>query len=121
MINVRQRNMLSYVIKPLLVVFLLCGLFGIVWIRSSFISLEYTISELENKKADRLRETKMLLAEKASLMSMYKVEKTAMRELGLVFPDRTRVVYVKESAEGPQKASLDTAAGAPLQRGFEGR
>lgn len=112
MINLRQRSMVSYMIKPLFVTLLLCGLFGIVWLRSNFISLEYTISDLENRKADRLRETKMLMAEKASLMSMHKVEKTTVRDLGLVFPDRTRVVYVKERSRGPQKASLDTFVGA---------
>ncbi len=100
--------MVSYIIKPLFIAFLLSSLFGIVWLRSNFISMEYAIGELENKKADRLREAKMLVAEKASLMSMPKVEKTAVRDLGLVFPDRTRVVYVKERHQGPQRASLPT-------------
>jgi cell division protein FtsL len=103
--------MVSYIVKPLFVAFLLCGLFGIVWLRSNFISMEYTISELENRKAERLREAKMLMAEKASLMAMHRIEKTAVRDLGLVFPDRTRVVYVKERTQGPQKASLDITAG----------
>jgi len=112
MINLRQRSMVSYIIKPLFIAFLLFGLFGIVWLRSNYTSMEYTISELENRKADKLREAKMLMAEKAVLMSMHRVEKTAVRDLGLVFPDRTKVVYVKERAQGPQRASLDTSAGA---------
>ncbi len=111
MINLRQRSMVSYIVKPIFVAFLLCGLFGLVWLRSNYISMEYTISELENRKADKLRETKMLMAEKATLMSMHKVEKTAVRDLGLVFPDRTKVVYVKERSQGPQRASFDTSAG----------
>jgi len=111
MINIRRRSVVSYIIKPLFIAFLLCGLFGIVWLRSNFISMEYAISELENKRADGIRETKMLMAEKASLMSMHKVEKTAVRSLGLVFPDRTRVVYVKERNAGPQNASLERPAG----------
>lgn len=112
MINVRQRSMVSYIVKPLFITFLLCGLFGIVWLRSNYTSMEYTISELENRKADSLRQAKMLMAEKASLMSMRGVEKTAVRDLGLVFPDRTRVVYVKERSQGPQKASLEAPVGA---------
>ena len=112
MIYVRRRSMVSYTIKPLFIAFLLCSLFGIVWLRSNFISMEYVISELENKKADRLRETKMLMAEKASLMSMHRVEKTAARDLGLVFPDRTRVVYVTEKVQGPQKVALVSPVGA---------
>ena len=70
--------------------------------------MEYTISELQNKKLDRLREAKVLMAERASLLSMQKVEKTAVRPLGLVFQDRTRVVYVKERKSGPYRASLET-------------
>ncbi len=111
MTNVYRRSMVSYIIKPLFVTFLLCGLFGIVWLRSNFISAEYTISEFENKKADRLREAKMLMAEKASLMSMHKVEKTAVRDIGLVFPDRKKVVYVKERTQGPQRVSLEIPLG----------
>jgi len=63
--------------------------------------MEYTISELESKKMERLRAAKMLLAERAVLLSMQKVERTAVRTLGLVFPDRTRVVLVKGAAQVP--------------------
>jgi hypothetical protein len=115
MINVRSGSMVSYIVKPLFVTFLLCGLFGIVWLRSNYTSMEYTISELESIKIDRLRQAKMLMAEKASLMSMRGVERTAGRDLGLVFPDRKKVVYVKERSQGPQKASFGGAAVARPQ------
>lgn len=108
MMKYRQRSVLLYFIKPFFIAFLLCGIFSVVWLRSSIISMEYTISELENNKLDRLREAKMMMAEKASLLSMQKVEKTAVRAFGLVFPDRTRVVYVKERESGPYRASLET-------------
>lgn len=111
MTNLHRRSVVSYIIKPVFITFLLCSLFGIVWLRSNFTSMEYTISELENKKADRLREAKMLMAEKASLMSMHKVEKTAVRDIGLVFPDRKKVVHVKEKDPGPQRVSLGTSSG----------
>jgi len=111
MIHVRRRSMLLYISKPLFITFLLCSLFGIVWLRSNYISIEYVISELENKKADMLRESKMLIAEKASLISMQRVEKTAARDLGLVFPDRTKVVYVKERVQGPQDVALISPEG----------
>lgn len=111
MTNLHRRSVVSYIIKPVFIALLLCGLFGIVWLRSNFISMEYAISELEIKKSDRLREAKMLMAEKASLMSMHKVEKTAVRDIGLVFPDRTKVVYVREKDPGPQKVSLAASWG----------
>jgi hypothetical protein len=94
-------------LKPLFGVFLLGAIFGIVWLRSSILTMEYTISELENKKMERLREAQMLLAERAALLSMQKVEKTAVRTLGLVFPDRTRIVHVKSTAQGPLRASFE--------------
>lgn len=103
--------MVSYVVKPLFVILFLCSLFSLVWLRSNFISMEYAISELENKKMERIRQTQMLMAEKASMMSMQKVEKTAMRNLGLVFPNRTKVVYVKEKNTGPKRASFDIPLG----------
>lgn len=107
MIKVAQRSMVSCLFKPLFIVILLGGIFSVVWLRSSILTMEYTISELEGKKMERLREAKMLLAERAMLLSMQKVEKTAVRSLGLVFPDRTRVVYVKGTAQGPLKASFE--------------
>lgn len=108
MIKLAQKSCVaSCVLKPLFVVFLLSGIFGIVWLRSSILTMEYSISELEGKKMERLREAKMLLAERAMLLSMQKIEKTAVKSLGLVFPDRTRVVYVKGAAQGPLRASFE--------------
>jgi hypothetical protein len=112
--------MASYFIAPLCIALLLCGVFGIVWLRSSFISMEYGISELEKVRLEKLRETKMLMAEKAALLSMQKVEKTAVATLGLVFPNRTKVVAVKEKSSGPLKASYEvTQYGANSIRSTE--
>jgi len=105
MVYLRRKSMVIYLVKPLFVALLLFGIFGIIWLRSNLISLEYTISELENKRMERLRETKMLMAERASMLSIQRVEGTAVRDLGLVFPDRTRVVYVKDRGAGPQMVS----------------
>lgn len=107
MIKLRKRSALSHLIKPVFVAFLICGIFGIVWLRSSITSVEYRISELENKKMDKLKEAKILMAERASALSLQKVERTAMRDLGLIFPDRTKVVFVKEQSRGPLRASLE--------------
>jgi hypothetical protein len=47
---------------------------------------------------------------------MHKVEKTAVRDIGLVFPDRKKVVYVKEKNLGPQRVSLETPSGWDRRR-----
>lgn len=107
MIKLERQSMLLYYTKPFFIIILLCSIFSIVWLRSSIISMEYTISELENGKLERLKETRMLMAEKASLESSQKVEKRAARELGLVLADRTKVVYVKGGIAGPSRASAE--------------
>ncbi len=106
MIRLRQKSVLLYLIKPFFVLVVLFGIFGIIWLRSSIISMEYSISELENKRMDKLRQAKELMAEEASLLSTQKVERTAVRDLGLVLADRTRVVYVRSEKSGPSRASL---------------
>ena len=103
----RRSSVLSYVIAPMCCALLLAGIFSVVWLRSNIISLEYRISELERQRLDALRETKTTMAEIASLLSFQKAGKTAVAQLGLVFPDRTKVVYVRNGKSGPLKASLD--------------
>jgi hypothetical protein len=118
-----RKSMGSYVIAPLSLVLLLCGVFGIVWLRSNLISMEYGISELEKARLDRLRETKMLMAEKSSLLSTQKLEKTAAGNMGLVLPDRRKVVFVKRKDVGSYKASFEAGLqGSPdrkVQTGSE--
>ncbi len=111
MIKLRQKSMLSYFIQPFFTLFLLAGIFGIIWLRSGIISMEYAISELENKKLESLKDAKSLLAERASAVSMQRMEKVAARDLGLVLADRTMVVYVKAGVTGPSRASLEETRG----------
>jgi len=116
-----RKSMGSYVIAPLGMVLLLSGIFGIVWLRSNLISMEYGISELEKARLDRLRETKMLMAEKSSLLSTQKIEKTAAGNLGLVLPDRRKVVFVKHKDTESYKASFEAGLqGSPDRKAQTG-
>jgi len=65
---------LSLAIKPLLLCLIVFGVFSLVYLRSGFLRLEYGVSELEHKKMTYLKERKMLLAEKTSLLSFAKFE-----------------------------------------------
>jgi hypothetical protein len=107
MMCVRRTSMVSYLLTPLCFILLLCGIFSIVWLRSNLISLEYSISELEKNRLDSLREAKMLMAEKSSQLSLLKVEKNSATNLGLVFPSRTKVLYVKEKSARPYSAAYE--------------
>jgi hypothetical protein len=74
-----------------LVLALMAGLFGHVWLGSGIRNVEYQIGELEGRKAMAMREAKALEAEMASLMSMAEVDR---RGLALGLPDRENIVYV---------------------------
>lgn len=96
--------MVSYLGIPFLWVLLFLSVFGLVWLRSSIVSLEYHIGEMEMKKAEVLKEKKALAAELAAMISIEQVEN---RKADLVFPDRQKVVYVKRDDGGiPYAASL---------------
>ena len=104
-----QRILFPGIVKAFIVVVLLCGLFGIVYLRSGVMQLEYTISSLEKTKMNKLRERKMLLAEKTSLLSFEKIEASLNGKQGFVLPDRIKVIHVKKHEEvSPYRTALET-------------
>ncbi|MHB8881918.1 MAG: hypothetical protein ACYC69_10480 [Thermodesulfovibrionales bacterium] len=119
-------NFASLIYRPLCVLLLLAGLFFMIWLRSSIVTLTYTLRTIEERTSEARKDTKKLMAERAQLMSVSKVtsalqtmaqNKTLkssdgdMRYMtaGYVIPDRTKVVHVKKS-KGPEpyRASLTT-------------
>ncbi len=93
--------------KPLLVTLMLLGLFGLVFLRSNIVKLEYSLGELEKKKGHLLKERKMLFAEKTSQLSFARLESSPNGQDGFVLPDRLQVVHVsKEMTSLPHRASL---------------
>lgn len=107
---IRRENRLIAVLKSLSIIMLLISIFSIVWLRSSFVSLEYSISSLEKKKAVLMRDKKIFAAERASLLSAERFEKFVSNSTvsgGFIFPDRVKVVYVKKAKENePYRASF---------------
>lgn len=101
-------SILSFIIKPLSIIFLIFCVFGLVYLRSSFLTLEYSLGDLEKKKMNCLKERKMLLAQKASLLSFAKLEASHSDSEGFVLPDRIKVVHInKQKRHLPYKASLE--------------
>lgn len=108
MINIHQRNIFSYFVFPILILALLFGIFVVVWLRSNVRTIEYTIADLDNKKMAALKERKSLMAEKAGLLSIQNLKEKTGGKLALVFPDRTKVVYVKKGEKLiPQQTSFE--------------
>ncbi len=98
MIKITRKSMLSYIVKPLFCIFLLCSVFAIVWLRSNLISIEYEISRLESEKIQKQRETRLLVAERAEILSFQKIKLVTVKQ-GLDLVDRTRVLKVKRPTD----------------------
>ncbi len=109
-------NMLSLLYKPLCVVILLSGLFGLVWLRSGVVTTAYDLRNLEEKKMSSLKERKILLAERAKLMSLEKIDasfrgnvqgNTKLAAGDSMFSNRVRVIHIKRNnVPGTYRASL---------------
>ena len=88
-------HVLSYFFKFVACLVVILGIFGLVWLRSGITRVEYELGSLERELGGVLSEHKSLIAERSSLFSACRVAGGAERELGLEFPDRSKVFYVK--------------------------
>jgi hypothetical protein len=103
-----KMNILSCIFKPLLVLLLIFGAFSLVYLRSSFLKLEYSLGDLEKRKMDCLKERKILLAEKTGLLSFAKLEVSQSEDESFILPDRVKVIHLSnEKRDLPQRASLE--------------
>jgi len=91
---------------------LVIGLFALVGLRASVVNLEYELAELSRQKVALVRTSKMLVAQRASFYSAGKVEDAATGKLGMQFPEREDVFYLKKvSGASAYKVSLDSGSG----------
>jgi cell division protein FtsL len=82
------------------------GVFALIWLRTAIVSLEYELTTLQNQKAELMREEKLMAAEKANVYSIEKIEKVAIKRLGMKLPERDKIVFVKKiTGAGPYKVS----------------
>ena len=88
-------DVLSYLFKGLACLVVIIGFFGLIWLRSSVISVEYELGALQEEHWGVLRERMQLMADRAALFSDEEVGTVAVSKLGMEFPDRTKVFYVK--------------------------
>lgn len=93
--------------------YLVAGVFCLVGLRSSAISIEYDIGRLQKEKESILRERKLLFAQKAGSFSMKSVEDAAINYLGMSLPEREKVIFVRRiRPAGPREASVEADAGS---------
>lgn len=115
-------SMLSLLYKPLCVVLLLLGLFGLIRLRSNVVAVNYDIRNLEEKKTEAIKNMKLLLAERSKYASLEKVaasfesdirggEEVSNAAGNNLFGNRVRVIHIKKNKGlQPYRASLDEAA-----------
>ena len=108
MIQKSRMNILSFICKPLLIALFVFGVFGLVYLRSSFLKLEYSLGDLEKKKMSCLKERKIMLAERARLLSFARLETAHSDSESFVLPDRVKVIHMdKQGRSLPYRVSLE--------------
>ncbi len=107
----QDKGLLQTIMKFMIVPTIILAIFMLVWLKSEITSLEYRISNYERVKLDLLKKKKELVVVRSDMLSIKNIEKTAMGELGLTFPDRKKVYYVKRG-DGPfhYKAHFDSSS-----------
>jgi hypothetical protein len=102
-----NRNQKGVILKYGMLAYLGICLFSIVWLRAAVLNMEYQLGELDKLKSELVGESKMIVAKRASYFSTEKIEKVAVKRLGMIMPERHNVYFVKRvSSAAPYKASL---------------
>ncbi|UCG79195.1 MAG: cell division protein FtsL [Nitrospirota bacterium] len=102
-------NPLFGALKLMLVPMIIISVFILVWLKSEITSIEYRISQYESERMNLLKKRKELIVKRSDSLSVKNIEAIAMDKLGLTFPDRKKVIYVKRGEEPYNfKAGLGT-------------
>jgi hypothetical protein len=95
MIRRQMRSPFWRVIRIMIVPMIIVSVFMLVWLKSEITSIEYRISEYETEKMDLMKKKKDLIVLRSDALSVKNIEHVAMDKLGLTFPDRKKIIYVK--------------------------
>lgn len=102
--NNRKKGIL---LKFSMYLYLVICLFAIVWLRAAVVNLEYELGELNKLRADLVRDSRMVVAQRSSFYSIKKIEGIAVKQLGMTLPERENVFFVeRKRAAGPYRASM---------------
>lgn len=92
-----KKNKRWTIIKFCFFLYVFIGVFALTWLRTTVVNLEYDLSQLGDQKMALVREGRLLSAERASLYSVGKIEEVAIKELGMSFPKREEIFFVKKT------------------------
>ncbi len=107
MIYRKRRSLLVPAVKALLCVLPFFLVFSIIWLRSNVTAFEYELGQLQKQKASLIEERRELIAKRARMASMQKIQYVASKKMGLAYPDRKRIFFVKtDRGPTPYRAGL---------------
>ncbi len=82
-------------------------LFAVIWLKAAVVNLEYELGDLDNVRAELISETRMVSAQRANHYATEKIEKVALKRLGMTLSERENVYFVRRTASaGPFRASM---------------
>lgn len=90
-----KKNKKRGLIKFGFFLYMVIGIFALIWLRTAVVKLEYQITDLQKQKNSVEREKKLILAERARIYSVEEIENIATNNLGMTLPQRERVFFVK--------------------------
>ena len=110
MINRRAKNSnkRGVVLKAALFLYIGVCLFSIVSLRTAIFNLEYELGKLEKFRTALISEREVTVAQRANFYSTERIEKVAIKRLGMRLPERENIFLVRRTvAAGPYRASIN--------------
>ncbi|MBF0336371.1 MAG: hypothetical protein HQL05_00930 [Nitrospirae bacterium] len=95
MIRTRRHELLGNVLMVMGALLIVAGIFFTVWLRSSIKSLQYRLGNLQQRQHQLIKEQRNLIAKKDGMLSIANIDQVA-KKMGFDFPDRSKVIHVKE-------------------------
>lgn len=104
----KKNRRFGLIIKFCFFLYMVIGIFALVWLKTAVLNLEYRVGELQKEMSSVMRERKLISAERASLHSSKRIEEVAIKNLGMSLPEREKVFFVRRiPAAGPHNVSMN--------------
>ncbi|MBF0343220.1 MAG: cell division protein FtsL [Nitrospirae bacterium] len=98
MLHDRRHELIGNVLMLLGALLIVGSIFFTVWLRSSIKSLQYRLGNLQQRHYQLMKEQRNLIAKKDNLLSITNIDHLAIKKMGFDFPDRNKIIYIKEKS-----------------------
>lgn len=102
-----KKNKRWALVKFCFFLYVFISVFVLMWLRMAAVKLEYELAQFGKEKSLLVKESGLISAERANLYSVVKIEEIATKELGMSFPERKKIFFVKKTIGAvPYRASM---------------